>query len=402
MQTRLKILMCAYAVDNRDVGEAHLSYHWIDNITKIADVTLITMGSRLNERCGFEDHPHVRVILAKPRLRFVWTGAFDRIIKPDYLEYFYRARKIAKKLVKEEQFDALHHIAPHSPRYPSPLHSLGKNILVGPIHGGLHLPEQYSGKQKGGGLRRIAKSIDHFRNHYDPIMRKHFGSAAKLLISAPYVKENLPAALADKCEVLPPQPPEVLENPPQKPPSEKIRLIFIGRLIEAKGIHLALQALAKTESKTQFIFDIYGTGDLETELKEFCEHNSLQSIVNFRGFTPHDKVLEALHLSDVLFFPSLKEAWGLAVSEAMAAGLCVLCVDRGGPGYMIDEKCGYKVPTGSAEEIVNALTEKLGYIAANHAEAKEKGIAASLKIQQKFTWEAIIKQLKDLYSAASI
>ncbi len=391
--------MCAYAVDNKDVGEAHLNYHWIENITKIADITLVTMGSRLNNSCGFEAHPNIRLALVKPRFRFVWTGAFDRILKPDYIEFFIRARKVARKILAEEHFDALHHISPHSPRYPSPLHSLGKPFLVGPIHGGLHFPEQYASKNKEGSIRKIAKRIDRFRNNYDPVMRSHFNSASKLLISAPYVKESLPASVAEKCEILPPQPPEILHDAPQKSQRDKIHLAFVGRLIETKGIHLALQALAKSKHKNKFKFDIFGTGELEAELKEFATNNGLKEIVRFCGFTPHDEVLHALNDSDVLLFPSLKEAWGLAVSEAMAAGLCVLCIDRGGPGYMIDDQCGFKVPPESAEAMVSSLAEKLDYIALNRTVVEEKGLNASAKIQKFFTWEAITNKLQALYTS---
>ena len=113
------------------------------------------------------------------------------------------------------------------------------------------------------------------------------------------------------------------------------------KLIESKGIRLAIKALSYLENN-KVTFDVYGQGPMKEELEQLVADCQLESIVRFKGFVTHDEVLKAFYSCDALLFPSLKEAWGLAVSEAMASGLPVICVDRGGPSYMVNEECGLK------------------------------------------------------------
>lgn len=389
--------MFAYAVDVNDVGEAQLTYQWIEQIAKKVDVTLITMGSRINDTCGFEQHASVKLVVVKPRILFRWAGAFDRVFKPDYIELFRKARVMAKKLVSEEVFDALHHIAPHSPRYPSPLYGLHPNFYVGPIHGGLALPEAFSGQNLKTKLAATIRKSDAFRYRHDKLINEHFRSAKKLLISAPYVKDTIPMEYNEKCVVIPPQPP----SNSQEAGSEKIvvtpvSLLFVGRLIENKGLRYALQAL-KGIPLDKYSFTIYGEGEQKEEVENLITEYSLASSVTLKGFVAHEHILTEMKKFDALLFPSLKEAWGLVVTEAMSAGLAVICADRGGPGYIIDKECGQKVAANNPDQFVNDLRAAIIELIENPQRTEEMGRAAKRKVSNTFTWEILTEKVLNLY-----
>lgn len=388
--------MFSYAVDDRDVGEAQLSFRWIEKIAEKVDVTLITMGSRINPVCGFESHPAVALVPVVPRVKLRWTGAFDRVFKPDYLEVFVRARRAARALLAHSAFDALHHIAPHSPRYPSPLSGLHKNFIVGPIHGGLPLPEAFRQQNLRTRLANGVRNVDTARFRYDPLMRRHFSSAKTLLISAPYVKDVIPADYADKCQVLPPQPPERATEVLERPQPSPLKLIFVGRLIDNKGIRYAIEAVAKAQVR-DVVFNIFGEGELRPELQRQIDRLGLTDRVFLQGFASHREVLQQFQQHHVLLFPSLKEAWGLAVAEAMCAGLAVVCIDRGGPGYMVDGACGIKVAAQSPESLVSALADAIDQLGSDPVRVQHMGRAASAKINASFTWDALTERLVNLY-----
>ncbi len=396
-QSRLKVLMFAYAVDNNDVGEANLTYHWITHIAKFADITLITMGSRIHDKCGLENYPGVTLKIVKPKLRFVWTGAIDQVLKLDYTELYFRARSLARKLVAKEHFDCCHHIAPHSPRYPSPLHGLGVRFIAGPVHGGLSMPESLSRNNTKSRLQKITSRFDTLRNKYDPLLKRHYSNADSLLISAPYVKESIPRAYSHKCRVIPPQPPAVLPNPPAREKSEKLRLIFVGRLIESKGIDLAVQAVARLGDTRNIVFDIYGQGELEESLRHSISKYGLNGVVNLKGQVAHEEVLREFHKHDVLLLPSLKEAWGLAVSEAMAAGLAIICINRGGPAHMVNPHSGFKIDVSYREQMIAEIADAIRSMQANRQLAARMGRFAANHVRARFTWDALMKQLKATY-----
>lgn len=394
---RPRVLMFAYAVDNKDVGEAQLTYQWIAQISKKVDVTLITMGSRIHDKCGFESNENVNLYIVKPKMLFRWAGSFDRVFKPDYLELYARARKAAKDILITNKFDALHHIAPHSPRYPSPLHGLHSNFLVGPIHGGLALPNNFSSQNIKTKMAAILRKVDALRNKHDNLMRAHFSSARKLLVSAPYVKGILPEEFAAKCTVIPPQPPDKSEHivsPRQV--SKPIKFLFVGRLIENKGVRYALEAL-KGIPKTDYIFNVYGTGEQELELKKIVEDSDMTSTVKFKGFASHEIILSEMLKHDVLLFPSLKEAWGLVVTEAMSAGLAIVCADRGGPGYIVDDSCGLKVPADTPSQLVNDLNDAIYRMIDNPELIHSMKSASQQRVEKQFTWDVLTNQILNLY-----
>ena len=397
MNTRPKVLMFAYAVDSKDVGEAQLTYQWIEQIAQKVDVTLITMGSRIHKKCGFENHSSVRLKIVKPLLRFRWAGAFDRVFKPDYVELYRRARVLAKEILSAESFDALHHIAPHSPRYPSPLHGLHKRFYIGPIHGGLGLPEAFVKQNIKTKIAANIRRIDGWRYEYDGLINKHFHSANKLLISAPYVKDLLPAKFSDKCLVIPPQPPATVEcDLDRKKICKPLKLLFVGRLIENKGVRYAIEAL-KELPQDSYHFTIYGTGDLEVELKKLVDEYNLSRCVTFKGFADHKTILSEMPKHDVLLFPSLKEAWGLVVTEAMNSGLAVVCADRGGPGYIVDETCGIKLSAENPTVLVREMYSAIQKLIADHALVHEMGKGARRKVDREFTWDVLTQKMLDLY-----
>ena len=120
-------------------------------------------------------------------------------------------------------------------------------------------------------------------------------------------------------------------------PHKKLRILFLGRLVERKGCQYLLQALTILESSGRPLPDyevvIGGRGGLSDELKSYVAAHDLTSKVSFLGFVDEaDK--PALYASaDISVFPSTGgESFGIVLIEAMASGAsAVLCADN--PGY---------------------------------------------------------------------
>lgn len=170
------------------------------------------------------------------------------------------------------------------------------------------------------------------------------GSPVQFVAVSAYVRERLIANGVNRAQI------EVIENflteenlaaAPRRAPFQKKdlrRLIVISRLDPEKRVDLLLEALERDRDAGRYEVRIFGTGWNTEALKRRAAAANLD--VTFAGFRPD--VSSALAQSDLLVHLCAVEPFGLAVIEAMAAGVPVLVPDAGGAGSLVeDERSGF-------------------------------------------------------------
>jgi glycosyltransferase involved in cell wall biosynthesis len=105
--------------------------------------------------------------------------------------------------------------------------------------------------------------------------------------------------------------------------------VYIGQLIERKGVDLVIDAFASAREEGDTLA-IYGKGPLEDELRHRCRHHGVEHAVSFKGYVPNKAIPNALAESHTLVLPSRQEVWGLVVNEALAAGIQAVVSDVAG------------------------------------------------------------------------
>ena len=121
--------------------------------------------------------------------------------------------------------------------------------------------------------------------------------------------------------------------------------VYWGRLIPEKGVYELLEAfrivLEKLPAKLLIIGNAqFGYGvktEYDRKLEQHCEQ--MKGKVVFTGFVPREKLWRILKISDIAILPSVwNEPAGLAMIEALAAGLPLITTDVGGiPEYVSEE-----------------------------------------------------------------
>ena len=138
---------------------------------------------------------------------------------------------------------------------------------------------------------------------------------------------------------------------------QRINLIFIGQLIELKGIVTLLEAIKIVSKNNQlFHLTIVGTGKLAPFLTSFVEKNKLDKLVTFQGVVDSDKVTDYLEKADLLIFPSISDGWGMVVNEALQSNVPVLISDQCGAKELIKDGCNGLIFKGND---LKSLTENL-------------------------------------------
>lgn len=118
-------------------------------------------------------------------------------------------------------------------------------------------------------------------------------------------------------------------------PEEKI-ILYVGRLVYEKGIHVLINAVPKILSKVNAKFIIVGSGYMKEQLVNITRSMGLEHKVLFQGFLDEATLLRLQKCADVTVVPSLYEPFGIVALEAMAAKSPVVASDTGGLTEIID------------------------------------------------------------------
>ena len=153
---------------------------------------------------------------------------------------------------------------------------------------------------------------------------------------------------------LAPEPP-VQPHPPAT--GEEFRYLFVGRLIERKGIEVLLEAFRQVRGGE---LRIVGHGPLRGLVESAAAQDPRIRVLGYRDGAALTDAFREAHL---LILPSLYEPWGLVVNEALAHGLAVIVTDQvGAADDLIDSGTnGYVVRAGSADALAGAMQAAAGW-----------------------------------------
>jgi len=175
--------------------------------------------------------------------------------------------------------------------------------------------------------------------------------------------------------------------------SEKIRIIYIGRVIRSKGLFILLDALERLSNKN-WEFNIVGSGDALDLLKDKVLKKKMGESIKFIGQLDHKDVLKELKKSDIFVLPSLRlEGFPMTIVEAMFAGLPTVASDIGGNSdAVIDGETGYLTDPGNVAE----LAAKLGDLVGDSDKRKLFGVNARNKANKEFTIEKMLSKYEQV------
>lgn len=140
-----------------------------------------------------------------------------------------------------------------------------------------------------------------------------------------------------------------------------LRLLAVGRLVEKKGFHFLIAALAAL--KLPFTLTVVGDGPERERLRQLIILNNLEDRIVFRGPLTHSELPRMYAEADVVVVPSIRDRSGdrdglpNVVLEAMASGRAVVASDVGAiASAVVDHENGLLVPPGDPVALGQALS----------------------------------------------
>jgi glycosyltransferase involved in cell wall biosynthesis len=180
-------------------------------------------------------------------------------------------------------------------------------------------------------------------------------------------------------------------------PDEEFLLLFIGRLIGQKGIYDLLNALTALPppARSRTTLWLIGDGQEHDALEQSSRILGMEGKVRFWGAVSYGRLPDFYAAADLLVVPSTRaEGQGLVLSEAFAAGLCVLATRVPGIMELVEDgRTGILVEPGNSRQLAAAIERLLD----NRALRQELSANARTKIQADRGWEEIARGFETLY-----
>jgi len=201
-------------------------------------------------------------------------------------------------------------------------------------------------------------------------------------------------------------------------------LLFVGRVSPEKGIHVLLQAAARVieripEARLHIVgppgsapyeyMTLISNDPKVNQLVAFYKGrlyrdnyfpglqelaSQLDEKVIFTGSLPHSETIKYYQNADILINPSLTEAFGMSLVEAMASQVPIIATRIGGMTEIIeDARSGLLIESDNPKALADAII----YLLENDSTRAEMGDMGYRKIVEKYTWDKISKSLWKRY-----
>lgn len=401
-----RVLLLAYQCNPANPSEPRVSFDWARHLQEQVTLTVLT-HERNRKAIEADGRLHCRVVYVPAEFisRPIWrlnSAVFGDthvqqkmfIATLDYLAWASIAGRMLPPAQIRRDFDLVHRVSPKCLWWPS-LGTPGEIPLVfGPVNSGMDWPpalrDEYGSAPERLTIRLRVSLMRAAIGRLSPVRR--------LLVANRTCLASLPASLRPFCSVLPDSAVDA-ENwaaSAAARPRGLLRLLFVGRLIKLKGIDLLLRALADC-SEVDATLQIAGEGPLRCELERQSAELGIGGRVQFLGQLDRTALRAAYQQANAFVFPSLREAGGNAVYEAMAAGLPIIAVDHGGPAELVTPSCGILIAPTSREGIVAGLAAAIRRLASEPELRKEMGRSAAAHTSAAHSWPARLQSMLAIY-----
>jgi glycosyltransferase involved in cell wall biosynthesis len=181
-------------------------------------------------------------------------------------------------------------------------------------------------------------------------------------------------------------------------------VLFVGRLVERKGVAQALEAIAKL-GPTGPRLEIVGEGPERAALAQLADRLGVADRVVFRGRISGAELQASYARAAVCVLPSVRdtrgdtEGLGVVLLEAMNHGTPVVASRIGGiPDIVEDGVSGLLVPPADAAALAAAIRRLLS----DPALARRLGEGGRRRLHDRFSWRAIVQRWLDLYASVAM
>lgn len=415
--SRYRVLVMAEAANPEMVSVPLVGWSLAQALRNVADVHIVTQIRNRDAflRAGLQEGVDFTSIdtenVARPLWKFtklLGKGAWTAKQAITSISDAYFERLVWQRFggeISDGQWDIVHRITPLTPTKPSYVarQCATRNVpfVLGPLNGGVPWPAGFDRER-----RREGEWLSYIRGAYRflPGRNGTLRAASALLVGSRHTISEIPDNYSEKTIYLPengidPERFSLVAEPGTD--GGPLKGCFVGRMVPYKGPDMLIDAAAELLKTGHMTLDFVGDGPMLPDLRAQAKKLGVAHAIRFHGWCAHEDVQGIMAACDLLTFPSIREFGGGVVLEAMALGLPPLIVDYAGPGELVKDTWGYKVPIGPRAQIVNDLHHMLQDLASEPNGLSAKGTAAQARVATHFIWSRKAEQVARVYDWVS-
>lgn len=313
---------------------------------------------------------------------------------------------VAARLHRKHHFDLAHHATFINDWMPSGLAVLPIPFLWGPVGGStnqlprqidLHLPA-YARRHE-----RVRSAVQRLLGAADPFVAATRNRATRILVFTREAMNGIPARQRSKARPINHigvSGSDLRQAPVSVPQAGELRVVMGGRLVHWKGYDLALEGFAGylKQCSTAGRLIITGEGPYKPVLKELAGRLGVEARVDFVGRLPaRTDVCELLRTCSLYSQPTIRDGPLMAVLEAMAMGLPILCLRFGSTNEMVPDSAGLKIELNSHDQVVSDIARALAWAATHRDDLHKMGARARAHVAEFYTWDRIGDEIQAVY-----
>ena len=370
-------------------GEAIKAQQYANYLLGLGFDLLVITAERSKTELG-ADIPNANIALIPDTTvqKLLWRFRPLRKLLGFYFQIY--ARKEINRHIGRFQNPVLHYISPVSPvelRFPPK----GYHTVFGPLTGNIYYPP---------GFRSRMSVSDKLREYLHSAMQIFFGRLlgnkrnVDIFLVSGYERTRASLRMAGCSE-------DQMINVVDSGVSTKLaslprvlhngfngRFMCAARFTDYKGIDLAIRSTAL--ASPHVTLDIYGDGELRSELEALVERLDLKNRVRFMGWVHNDILIDNFKNYRGFIFPSLAEANGIIMQEAMMAGLPVVAFRWGGPEMLGDSDSTIFIEPRSLDEAVSDIAIAMNRLSQDSEYADCLSIKGREIAEKNFTWNSVV------------
>jgi glycosyltransferase involved in cell wall biosynthesis len=414
-----RVLLIAEAANPEWVSVPLVGWSLASALSKVANVHLVTQVRNRDaiQRAGLIEGRDFTAIDTEKLMKPLWKlssllrgGAgkgWTTVTAIQSFAYPLFERRVWKRFgrrIEAGDFDVVHRITPLSPTAPSSLAKrcsrAGVPFVLGPLNGGVPWPQGYNKER-----RKEREWLSYVRSIYKwlPAIRSTWRHSSAIIVASLHTLSEVPDAAQARTIYIPENAidPERFAAPFDETNYDRINLCFIGRLVAYKGPDVAIEAAQQLLRDGRARLTIIGDGPMMPELRAQAARLNVAHAVEFTGWTNHRDVAALAQKNSIFLFPSVREFGGGAVIEAMALGLVPIVANYGGPGEIVTDDTGFRLPLSSRERLIEDASTLLAEIASGEHDLAQLARNGLQRVRSLYTWERKALQLRNVYDWAT-